>query len=185
MEFVTTERGGRKLLFEGFCYVKQKELSGRKVCWECELRRKHECKAKLHIVGERVVWQTNEHTHAPNAARVEMLNVRATMKTRAETTAEAPQQIIGQAVSGISEAASALMPKVTDIRRSIRRYRQAAHPEPLPLPENAQDAVIPRQYQLTSRQGQFLQLDSGVGDPNRLLLFASTDGLGLLRDSPY
>ena len=32
MEFVTTERGGRKLLFEGFCYVKQKELSGGKVC---------------------------------------------------------------------------------------------------------------------------------------------------------
>jgi hypothetical protein len=185
MEFVKTEKGSRKLIFEGFCYVKQKDLAGGKVCWECDRRRKRQCKAKLHLMGERVVSRTNDHTYAGNAARCEMLNVRAVMKERAETTEEAPQQILGQAVAGMSAAASAILPKVTDMRRVIRRNRQAAHPEPLPLPENAQTAVIPLQYQLTSRQGQFLQVDSGVGDPNRRLVFASEDGLGLLRDSPY
>ena len=184
MEFTQTERGGRKLLLEGFAYVKQKDLAAGKECWECELRRKRQCKAKVHLLGRAVVSRTNEHTHVGNAARCEVLTVRANMKDRAETTEEAPQQILAQSIVGMSEAAAALLPKVNDVRRGIRRNRHEAR-IPLPRPDNAANVEIPRPYQLTAHNQQFLQYDSGVGDNERILLFASEDGLELLRNSTH
>jgi hypothetical protein len=184
MEFTRTEKGGRKLLFEGFAYVLQKPLAGGKQSWECELRRKRECKAKLHLQGERVVARVNEHTHAANVARCEVLTVRDNMKHRAETTEENPQQIIAQATANMSEAAAAVLPKITDVRRGIRRNRMVAGNQ-LPIPESAATVEIPRPYQLTTNNEQFLQYDSGVGDPQRIIIFASEGGVNLIQNCPH
>ena len=126
MEFIATIRGGRKLLYEGFAYVKQNDLSRGKESWECEQRRQSECKAKLHIMNNRVVQRVNEHTHAGDAARVEMLTVRCNMKQRAEETEETGQQIITAGVQNMSDAAAGAMTSITNVRRNIRRNRQRA-----------------------------------------------------------
>ncbi|XP_064632829.1 uncharacterized protein LOC135491100 [Lineus longissimus] len=161
-----------------------KSLAGGKESWECELRRKYLCKAKLQLQGERVVGRTNDHTHAGNAAKCEAQAVVANIRNRARTTEETPQQIITRATGGISDAGAAALPRVADIRRGVRRVRQEAG-NPLPLPENAAAVEIPRHYQLTSDNNQFLQFDSGVGDWNRILLFASGNGLDMLHNSPH
>ena len=47
MEFSVTERGARKLLKNGYQYVKQKDLANGVTSWECTERRKGNCKAKV------------------------------------------------------------------------------------------------------------------------------------------
>ena len=49
MEFTTTERGARKFLKDGYTYLFKKQLANRITSWECELRRKGECRASVKL----------------------------------------------------------------------------------------------------------------------------------------
>ena len=49
MEFTTTSRGKQMLIHHKHLYVFQKTLSGGVQSWECQLRRKKECKARVKI----------------------------------------------------------------------------------------------------------------------------------------
>ena len=46
MEFVRSEKGARKLIRNGYIYVYQKDLVDEVTSWECELRRRGQCKAR-------------------------------------------------------------------------------------------------------------------------------------------
>lgn len=76
----------------------------------------------------------NEHTHAPDATRFEVLRVRNNIKKRALVTEETPQQILGQEMEQISQAASVQMVPLRHIRRTIRKVRErntTRYPNPL------------------------------------------------------
>lgn len=50
MEWIDTERGGVKLLLDGFIYVRKKDLANGWESFECELRRnRNECKARVKV----------------------------------------------------------------------------------------------------------------------------------------
>ena len=77
-------------------------------CYECVLRRKDsQCKMliKLNEDGE-FVGQVNEHTHAPSQREVEVTRVKASIKRKANTTTDTPQQILGTELRNISEDAA-------------------------------------------------------------------------------
>ena len=71
------------LIRNGFRYVFQKELSNNLQSWECVLRRKGQCKAKikLHMNGE-LVWKINEYTHPPSQDEIEVIKIKASIKQR-------------------------------------------------------------------------------------------------------
>ena len=105
MDYVRSNKGGMKLLFQNDLYVKQKVLSSGAVCWECDQRRnKFACKAKL-VLDDQVIKQVNDHTHVASRAVVESSKVWQEMKKRARGTEETPQQIISQSVALLSEEA--------------------------------------------------------------------------------
>ena len=82
MDYVRSNKGGTKLLFQNNLYVKQKVLSSGAVCWECDQRRnKFACKAKLHVLDDQVIKQVNDHTHVASRAVVESSKVRQEMKS--------------------------------------------------------------------------------------------------------
>ena len=63
--------------------------------YECELRRKSQCKTKIKLdLGDNVIEQLNEHTHPPSQVRVELTKVKSRIKDTAETLGEPPQRII-------------------------------------------------------------------------------------------
>ena len=87
MEFVKSDKGKDKVIFEGYVYVKQKNLANDVVLFECEKRRnKAECKAKIKIRGEVLVGRFNEHFHGPDPGRQEVLKAVQRMKRQAEET---------------------------------------------------------------------------------------------------
>ena len=146
MEYITSNKGGRKLAFENNIYIKQKVLSNGAVCWECNQRRTaNTCKAKIHVLNDQVIRRVNEHTHNGNSATVEASKICSQMKKRARETEEPPQQIISIAVGLINDQASAAMPAVHHIRRDLRRQRQRKG-NPLPCPQDTR-FDIPDEYQ--------------------------------------
>ncbi|KAK2704220.1 hypothetical protein QYM36_017518 [Artemia franciscana] len=78
VEFLESERGHRKVALDGFIYVKQKELLGGVVSYECDRRRKRknveselQCRAKIKILNNILIGRLHDHTHPPDPARVE------------------------------------------------------------------------------------------------------------------
>ena len=75
MEYSFTDRGARKLIRNGYQYVKQKDLGNGLTSWVCIERRKGNCekktKVKLHAIDD-FVEQVQERTHAPSATRCEL-----------------------------------------------------------------------------------------------------------------
>ena len=160
MEFVKSDKGKDKVIFEGYVYVKQKHLANDVVSFECEKRRnKAECKAKIKIRGEVLVGRFNEHSHGPDPARQEVLKAVLRMKRQEEETEEAPQQIITQSISTITDDAKAKLPTVYHLHRNVRRHRQAVN-NPLPVPLNVDEIVIPDRYKVTHDGQDFLLFDT-------------------------
>ena len=95
MDFVRSEKGARKLIRDGYMYVYQKDLAGEVTLWECKLRRRGQCKARINLGRNNAfLHEVNDHTHPPTQTKVEVVKVKASIKRRAETSLDTPQQII-------------------------------------------------------------------------------------------
>ena len=183
MEFTTTERGQRKLIKDGFIYTFQKFLANDFASWECVLRRKGQCKAKVKLdPNDNFVEQTNQHTHPPSLINCEVAKVRAGIRRRAQDTVMTSQQILAEQLAGISEGAAINLPVVGNLRRNIRSARQLRNLPPLPN-NIAEIPVLPNEFQTTTNGEQFLFFDSGAGNVNRIIAFASIQARQLLVES--
>ena len=107
MEFITTEKGNRKLIQEGYMYVFQKILANDVTLWECKKRRRGECKAKIKLdEAGNFLERINYHTHAPSETKCEIAKVRANIKRRATEIQDHAQVILGIELGVILEAAA-------------------------------------------------------------------------------
>ena len=105
MEFIGSKKGTRKLISNGHMYLFQTELPDEVTSWECELRRGGQCKARIKLYRNNAFLQeVNDHTHSPTQTKVEVVNVKASIKRRVGTSLDALQQIITSELKGISEA---------------------------------------------------------------------------------
>jgi len=81
------------------------------------------------------------------------------------------------------ECAAVNLPTLNTVRRNIRRRCRR---DQLPNPQfRAVIPDLPQQYQVTSVGEQFCQFDSGVGDDNRIFIFATNQGLEWLTNSDH
>ena len=149
MDFTSTTQGKRKLVDGGYMYVHQKNLANGVASWECEQRRRETCKAKVKVLNDQIVGRVNVHTHGPNNTKVEVTKVRVDMKRRAETTIDAPHRILSDGLAQASAAAAVNLPHLTNVPRTIRRYR-ANGGDPVNPRDRAVIPVIPNEYQLTN-----------------------------------
>ena len=131
MEFIDLANGKQKILFEGYIYVKQKNLAAGRISWECEKRRNAiSCRAKLKTYNDILEGRTNAHTctDLPNPARGEILKARNAMRVQAENSIDTSNNIIGTHVQQLSEAARVQLPRMETVRRTIRRVRAGDNP---------------------------------------------------------
>ena len=181
MEFTETEKGQRKLIQNGYIYVFKKMLANEVSSWECILRRKdNQRKATIKLSPtDEFIDQVNLHTHAPSQKEVEVTKVKSRIKRKATTTLETPQQILGTELRNISEEAVASLPGVSTLRRNIRKAHENFDTPPNPATRE-EIPELPEQYQLTVNGEQFMIFDSGIGDHERMFIFASELGLQCL-----
>ena len=185
MEFTLTERGSRMVMKYGYSYVFQKTLANDVKCYECFLSRKGQCKAKIKLSTEDAFLnQLNEHTHPPSQTRVEATKIKERIKDRAGNTNDTSQQMLGAELRNVSKATAVALTSLNNMRCNIRRQRDD-HNMPA-VPQRREDIpVLPNNYQIKNRGNRFLLFDSGVGDVNRLIIFATNDALRLFATNPH
>ena len=177
MEFTTTEKGARKLLKDGFIYFFQNTLANDVSSWECSLGRKGQCKARVKLTSDdQFIEQTNEHTHPPLQTNCELARVKAGIKRRAETSNDTSRQILAGELGGVTETTIVNLPSMETLRRNIRAACQERNTPSQPLKQ---------QYCETEDGQNFLIFDSGVADPDRILIFPSEQQLQLLSISDH
>ena len=87
MEFIKTEKGQRKLIWNGYIYMFKKILANEVSSWEYILHRKdNQCKAAIKLSPtDEFTEKLNEHIHAPSQTEVEVTKVKSRIKRKAMT----------------------------------------------------------------------------------------------------
>ena len=103
MEFATTETGARKLLKNGYIYLFKKNVANGMTSWECELRRKGQCRTSIKLNElDNFVEQVNEHTHPPSVTKCEITKVKESIKRRERDSLDNPREIVSVEVHNVS-----------------------------------------------------------------------------------
>src|SRR5277367_1610295 len=168
--FIDSQRGGRKLLFEGYIY-QQKRSDAAKTTWRCEKFQKPTfCRAIAVSQGQNVVV-SKEHNHTPSPHATEKAKVKQAIKVAATASRDAPRAIVNNCLVGVSDGTIATMSKVQTMENRVRyerrKNRQAA------IPHRLQDIVVPNNLQTrTANPEDFLLADTGSNDENRIIIFS-------------
>ena len=89
---------------------------------------------------------------------------------------------MGAALQNISETAAVNLPQINNLKRTIHSQRKDNDLPPTPL-RREDIPVLPERYQVTKAGEQFLIFDSGVGDNERILIFATQQGIQFLSNN--
>ena len=115
MEIVSSQKRKPKIIRNVFIYVFQKDHANEVRSYECELRRKGQCKAKTKLdLGDNVI----EHIHPPSQVKVELTKVKSRIKDTTESSEELPQRIIANELANTSVATMANFPRRENLGQS-------------------------------------------------------------------
>ncbi|KRZ00056.1 hypothetical protein T11_8057, partial [Trichinella zimbabwensis] len=182
VQFTLSQRGKRKVVFEGYSYVFDRATDAKEL-WRCEERGR--CKARLHTVGDSVVRKVGSHCHELSAARAEAAVVVTRVKRRAQETMEMTAQVINQCTTSLSQAAQGALLTLRALKQMLRRRRNKLG-TPLAAPTSLETLIIPEEFTTYApHHGElvsFLLADSGPS-PQRILIFGSQRKLAILRES--
>jgi len=94
LRFVKGQRNKNHLVWDGFRYQMDKKIK-EKCYFRCVLvKSSAPCPGKVHLIGEKVVFDNKNHNHAPHVAEIEVKEKMQQIKERSKTTCETPSQII-------------------------------------------------------------------------------------------
>ena len=128
MEFTKTERGARKLLFQGYAYTVNKK-HGDKTYWRCEKR--SECGATLQTLNDVIQGNPSRHYHPPNEIRNAALKVVNEIKQRGCETEKVTGCIVDNATCALPLCVAGALPKKSSLLRSVNRKRSQQEDEDL------------------------------------------------------
>ena len=195
LKFKTTTKGGRKLLCDGYSYVRDRgdyNLTQRKCNFSARVARENGklisvyCPGRCHTINDRQLKIVTAHQslvvnriHLPDPALPECFEALESTKEMAKNTTENPRTIIKKSQLSFSEEAASKMTRQVNIRFMIKRIR-SHKPTYGPNPATMADLVVPDPLKYTYNNELFLLADSGYGDDERIFLFATENNLKML-----
>ena len=129
LEFIESQRGGRKLLRNGYIFEPNyKRYANGDSSWDCILRRNgNQGKAKLRLTeGDVISAEINEHSHNPDPTACELERIMYNIKQKSTTTQNSTQRILQTELQNISESAAVHLTRVDHLKRTIRHQRLEA-----------------------------------------------------------
>ena len=160
---------------EGFLYNLNR-INGEVYYWVCVKR--GECNARINTRNDIIVKPTdiiqlvNDHTHSPSQERIEMLQAYSTIKSTAKNSEQSTRAILSTSLETMHSSIINTFPKIESVKRTIRVYKSSGI-ESCGHPGNAAEIIIPDKYKQTSKGDPFLLFDSGYGDEQRIILYAT------------
>ena len=160
----------KKLLLDGFVYVRSRESNGR-MYWDCRLVRSRQCGARAitsipRVSAPIVVYKgpdVSTHSHAPNQEEVQAVVLTQTLKRKAtENPGQPPSQILRNELPNASAAVLSQMPEREALNKIMRRARRKNLP---PNPRSLREmATVPGRFKKTLLGERFLIYDSRAED---------------------
>ena len=117
MEFSSTIFSGRKLLYKGYIYIKDKD-SIDSTYWRCEKRDSCNGRITTHRVSGCIKKPPSTHTHSPDSAAIEAVKTIGDIKLRSTLTEEATSSIIQNSTKYISIPAAVKLPSKNSLSKS-------------------------------------------------------------------
>ena len=179
MEVITSNKGGQKILLNGYMYTKKvTRLTG--IWWSCVCARTLGCKgtAKTSLVVDNP--QTGmTHNHDSNATIAEATKAKVNMKKLAMATQESSANLVARTLTSIPEDARVEFPQESSAKKTIRRVRAGQRP---PVPDSLQDLLIDGAWATTGGDNpeRFVIFDNGQAAACRIIAFASMPAMRLL-----
>ena len=183
MEFITTSKGGRKLIRNNFMYHLNKTLENGNTYWECDKRRRGSgCKAEVVLDQENIfLRQSGEHAHAPDPEKVLVEKSISAIKRAAIETNGSTNNIIAANIADVTDNVLAKLPRMENLRRDVRRHR-ATHAAYPPIPDDSDTLFDIRQgFTVTSTGDEFLKYDNQRTD--KILIFGTERSLNFMQNS--
>jgi hypothetical protein len=126
-KLLLTERGGQKLILNGFGYTKHREME-QGIRWRCE-KKQLKCNAyaitAADIVDGGEVKEFGQHIHGLNAAKFEISHAKNLLKRKAGESVASTSIIVSEVVRQTSDFAAADLPKISSMKRNVRNYRSS------------------------------------------------------------
>ncbi|KAL7073815.1 hypothetical protein ACQ4LE_007209 [Meloidogyne hapla] len=165
--FGLTERGRKMLIHQGYKYNKE-VVRKETTYWTCKKYRTPEkCTGRAKTIGDEII-ETQQHTCTPSQIDVEATQIRSKIIQIATYSTHSPMDIVNQCLAGASEEAKAMLPKLESLATIIRRKRK------LQGMNNCQNFEINVHEDINQKiKKENVLLDTGIGDPNRTIVYAS------------
>ncbi|XP_068231184.1 uncharacterized protein [Palaemon carinicauda] len=120
MEFVKTERGCKKLRFEGYDYIIDKTREST-TYWRCASR--GICNARITMINLIISRPSLGHSHPPTPIENRASKVKKAVKHIAAQSEQLPGSIIDNVTSNIPSTIVGALPKEDSLKRTLRRKR--------------------------------------------------------------
>lgn len=187
---ITSNKGKNILIHHGFDYHQRRVSKNKeKVYWRCSLRQTCNATCVSNNVNVHpdqpvtVLKVGKKHTHFARHVEIEVRQVNDDIRTRAKENPNLPpNSIVQEALANITDKEVIVhLPERQGLLRNVNRHQNVHHP---PLPQIMIQAEIVEPYNKTTNGRDFLQYDSGLNDPDRILIFSTNQDLRNLSNSP-
>ena len=186
-EVINSTKGKPKINIDGFLYIKDKNRDDF-YYWVCERKGQKEmrctARATTICIGDQHrirKFVTNQHNHAPQASKPEVLKACIQMKELAQISNDQPAQIITNVTATISREIQPCLPRKDALRQQIKRAKRVCDEEVEPKTLN--EFKLPGAY-CTTLSGQPFGKDITEGN-ERILIFTKSENLKWLQEAKY
>ena len=81
MEFITTKRGARAIVYEGHKYVLNRRGRDGRIFWRCG--RNRSCSGSLCTLVDEIISQKDTHNHPPDDAEIQAEKIVSSIRAKA------------------------------------------------------------------------------------------------------
>lgn len=186
--YFNTKRGARSIIRDGYTFYFHKLLSNGNTRYRCSKYQVKKCKASIQVNTDDTVSEETKHDDEcfPNPTASTSATYKNSLKRKATESSDTPSKIITSSIVDIGENASKLAEsgrtKVADIKiihRNRKTMKLASSQEPSSLSEVSTEFF----NIITSRNEQFLLYDDGPHSKERIVIFATTRSINILKNS--
>ncbi|CAB4373540.1 unnamed protein product [Rhizophagus irregularis] len=122
-----------------------------------------------------------EHSHSPEANRMEVVRTLNTIKESASHTHDRPVQLIQDAVVNMHQSSYSYMPNKQALGKQISRIRNKNMP---PQPQELDEINVPNELRRTINNEEFLAREIEFNE-EKMMIFCTTSKFQYLQDAEY
>ena len=163
MQFIQTNKKSDLLVFEGYGYIRHRQLTDGASSWRCCITK---CNGRVRLRNEQIEVIT-VHSHLPDPADIEKRKFRLALKDRAAMADETPRQAIFAAQKYINRETAANIPAYNSNQRTVNRRRQQNRPQ-TSEPSSLKGFEVPDLLQMAHSGDKFMYFDSRPQDEKKL-----------------